>query len=132
MTYYLDTNIIIYLVENPPAWGAKCLARITRMRQDGDSLVLSDLTRMECRVGPLRNNDRSLLDQFDAFFATGARVVPLTRVVFDRAAMLRARWGFPSLDALHLAAAVESRCDAFLTNDARLSRFSDLTVEILA
>ncbi len=34
-------------------------------------------------------------------------------------------------DAIHLAAAVESGCEMFLTNDNRLDGFSDLTVEIL-
>ncbi len=36
-----------------------------------------------------------------------------------------------TIDALHLAAAVESGCGAFLTNDARLGGFRDLVVEIL-
>jgi predicted nucleic acid-binding protein len=34
-------------------------------------------------------------------------------------------------DALHLAAAIESGCDAFLTNDDQLRNFPDLTVEEL-
>jgi predicted nucleic acid-binding protein len=34
-------------------------------------------------------------------------------------------------DSLHLAAAVEGGCDRFLTNDARLSRFPDIPVEVL-
>jgi len=34
-------------------------------------------------------------------------------------------------DSLHLAAAVESGCDRFLTNDARLSAFTAIPVEVL-
>ena len=34
-------------------------------------------------------------------------------------------------DALHLAAAIESGCDVFLTNDNQLSNFSDIMVEEL-
>jgi hypothetical protein len=32
---------------------------------------------------------------------------------------------------LHLAAAVESGCDVFLTNDAQLTRFAAFTVEVV-
>ncbi len=34
-------------------------------------------------------------------------------------------------DALHLAAAIESGCDVFLTNDDQLANFPDITVEEL-
>jgi len=34
-------------------------------------------------------------------------------------------------DSIHLAAAVEAGCDRFLTNDTRLSKFPDITVEVL-
>ncbi|HJT34291.1 MAG TPA: hypothetical protein VJ783_19765 [Pirellulales bacterium] len=34
-------------------------------------------------------------------------------------------------DSLHLATAVEGGCDRFLTNDNRLSHFTDIVVEVL-
>jgi predicted nucleic acid-binding protein len=52
-------------------------------------------------------------------------------VVFRKAAEIRAQHNFKSPDALHLAAAVLSACDVFLTNDAQLIRFPDLTIEVL-
>jgi predicted nucleic acid-binding protein len=44
---------------------------------------------------------------------------------------IRAHYGFKTPDAIHLAAAVVAGCEVFLTNDHRLDRFSDLTVEIV-
>jgi predicted nucleic acid-binding protein len=38
---------------------------------------------------------------------------------------------FGLADALHLAAAVESSCDVFLTNDSQLANFPDITIEVL-
>jgi len=35
------------------------------------------------------------------------------------------------VDSIHLAAAIEFGCDRFLTNDARLSNFPEIAVEIL-
>lgn len=49
----------------------------------------------------------------------------------DHATDIRAHYGFKTPDAIHLAAAVVSGCDVFLTNDHRLDRFSDLAVEVV-
>ena len=57
--------------------------------------------------------------------------MPITPVVWDRAARIRALHNFKPLDALHLAAAVEHGCGLFLTNDAPLTRFPDILVELL-
>src|SRR5438105_10310474 len=108
MIVYLDTNIVIYAVENPVVWGAKATARLTALRASGDSFLLSDLTRMECLVGPLKAAKPAVEAQFRAFFAAaGVAIVPITAAVCDRAAQIRAAYGFTPMDALHLAAAVE-------------------------
>jgi predicted nucleic acid-binding protein len=98
----------------------------------GELLAVSDLTRFECRVGPTRSRDAQRLSDFDGFFLQpDVRLVPLPGAVFDRATVIRADYGFKIADSIHLAAAVESKCDRFLTNDFRLRRFTDITVEIL-
>jgi predicted nucleic acid-binding protein len=64
----------------------------------------------------------------------GARVAELadfTGAVFRRAAEIRASHNFKTPDALHLAAAVEGGCTAFLTNDAQLTRFPGLAVKVI-
>jgi len=92
----------------------------------------SDLTRMECRVKPLRDGNADLLKDDDEFFQNAvAEIIPLTRGVIDRATEIRAQCGFKTPDAIHLAAAVVSGGDAFLTNDHRLDRFSDIAIEVV-
>lgn len=98
----------------------------------GDTTAFSDLSRLECRVKPLRLGATTTLADFDAFFARpDVRLVPITTAVFDRATAIRATHNFKLGDSLHLAAAVEARCDRFLTNDHRLHGFPDITVEVL-
>jgi predicted nucleic acid-binding protein len=95
--------------------------------------MISDLTRMECLVGPLKPNNTAVETSFHAFFARSeVRVVGITATVCDRAARIRATHHFKPMDALQLAAAVEHGTNVFLTADARLSSFTDLTVEILS
>jgi len=59
-------------------------------------------------------------------------VVALTRPVCIRAAAIRARRRYETPDALHLAAAIEANCDAFVTGDRRLSGFPDIEVAVIA
>jgi uncharacterized protein len=99
----------------------------------GTELVVSDLTRMECRLKPLREGDDALLADYDQFFAYSVtETLALSREVIDRATEIRAEYGIKTPDAIHLAAAIVAGCDAFLTNDRRLDRFAGIPVEVVA
>ena len=81
----------------------------------------------------LKAGDAALLADFESFFAAPDVVrLSITAAIALRAATIRANYLFRPLDSLHLAAAVESACTSFLTNDARLSRFPDIPIEVLA
>src|SRR5438094_786545 len=132
MIVFLDTNLVIYLIEQPPVWGLRAMARIQAIRVAGDTLAVSELVRMECRVGPLVQNDMTLLAEYDSFFqGLDVQVAPITRIACDRAAQIRAVHRYRSLDALHLATAIGAGCSLFLTNDQRLSSFPDIPIEVL-
>ena len=131
MLDYIDGAILIYHYDGGP-FQAPAVRWLAALKAAGDELAISDLVRMECRVGPLCSGDETKLKIFDGFFARpDIRTASLTPAVFDRAAQIRADRGFKTPDAIHLAAAVESGCDRFLTNDLRLSRFAGLAVETL-
>jgi predicted nucleic acid-binding protein len=52
MMIYLDSNIIIYFVENPPVFGAAVQSRLSKARTAGDTGAVSDAARFECLVLP--------------------------------------------------------------------------------
>ncbi|MGH7127273.1 MAG: type II toxin-antitoxin system VapC family toxin [Planctomycetaceae bacterium] len=132
MLVYLDSNIVVYLVEQPSNFGPRAALRVQALLASGDRIMVSDLTRVECRSNPLAAGDQGTLLHYDVFFSqTADRVMPLSTAVCDRATLIRGQYRYRTPDALHLAAAVEAGCGAFLTNDLRLSSFPDLTVEIL-
>ena len=80
----------------------------------------------------MHDGNLTLLQDFDDYFAnTIAEVVPLPRGVVDRATEIRAQFNFKTPDSIHLAAAVASKCDVFLTNDRRLSRFTGISIQII-
>jgi len=132
MLVYLDTVICIYAVEGAPSFQARARARLAAMQAAGDQPAISDLSWLECRVKPIRIADAAALADMEAFL-TGSDVVrvPIPTAVYERACRIRAVHNYKLADALHLAAAVESGCGLFLTNDHRLSGFLDITVEVL-
>ena len=130
MRLYLDASAIIYAVESVPPFRDLVVARIAQAVQSGDVLT-SQLSRLECRVKPLRDGDRLLLQRFEDFFTRqGVTVAHLSPAVVDRATELRARTGFRTPDALHLATAIEHGADVFLTGDNRLERCDAMRVEV--
>ena len=129
MRIYLDSAPVIYTIEMTAPWFATVDARLSVA---GVIRVASELTRMECLVKPLANGNAALARDFDDYFANAvSKMVPFTRPLFDKAADLRVRYRFKTPDALHLAAAIVSGCDALLTNDQQLTRCTDIPVEVI-
>jgi predicted nucleic acid-binding protein len=141
--YYLDTVIVIYAVEGNPADQQRALNHLAALEQAGHRFAISDLTCTECLVPVLGPGDGQRLSDFFRFFrGPNLRTLGLTAAMHDRAAAIRGGHTYPAIapaqprryglaDALHLAAAIESGCDVFLTNDDQLSNFPDITVEEL-
>lgn len=120
---YLDSCVVIYYVERHPVLASRVEAALFPREGETPRPVHSDLTRLECRVGPLRRRDTALASRFDAFFALAdCERAPLDAGVFDLATGLRAEHGLRTPDALHLAAAIRSNCGEFWTNDSRLAK----------
>ncbi len=142
MRYFLDTCIVIYAVEGQPAFQQRALRHIAALEAAGHGFLISELVRNECLVIPFGNHDGPLLLEYCRFFqGPNLRTVALTSAMHERAALIRGSYRYPNpnanprryslADAHHLAAAIESGCDRFLTNDDQLSGFTDLTVEEL-
>jgi predicted nucleic acid-binding protein len=134
MIVCLDTNCVVYLLENHPIWGPEVMTRLAAARAAGDQLAVCDLARAECLLGPMRTGDAALLADYQRFFASPTvQMLPLTPAVCERAAQVRIASGlrFKLPDALHLAAAIEPGCGLFLTNDAALARCTAIAVEVL-
>jgi len=141
--YYLDTMIVIYAVEGNPADQQRALNHLAALEQAGRRFAISDLTRTECLVptfGP--GGDQRLSDFFRFFHGANLRTLGLTASMHARVSAIRGGHTYPVIppaqpkryglaDALHLAVAIESGCDVFLTNDNELSNFPDITVEEL-
>jgi predicted nucleic acid-binding protein len=132
MLVYCDSVVLIYFFDHTGPFNVRATHRLGALAAAKDRLAISDLVRLEYRVKPLKDGDAVKLTLFDAFCARpDVQVVPITTAVFERATLIRATHSFKLADSLHLACAVEGGCDRFLTNDNRLSAFTDIPVEVL-
>ncbi len=133
MRLYLDSCCIIYAIEGVPQFREPVLERIAKVEASADGVLLtSRLSRLECRVKPLKDGNADLLSIYDSFFDRRPLVLAeILSGVIERATALRVAHGFKTPDAIHLATAIEEQADIFLTGDAALSRCKDLRVEVL-
>ena len=119
MRYYLDTNVVISVVE-----AAERLAETqTRFIAgiDGASIeaMTSELTLTECLVKPFADKNAAAVEAY-LLFLNGRRnfpVVPINRHILTVAARLRTELGVKLPDAIHIATAEAAECAIFLTND---------------
>lgn len=129
---FLDASAIIYLLEgDAPASGAvrEALASL-RTPPQAPRLAVSALSRLACRVRPLRDADHALLERYDAFFSDpGLAVIALDAAVIDRATDLRAQCGLRTPGALQAACLLtHDEHGDFVTGDGDFANVPGLRV----
>jgi uncharacterized protein len=133
MRLYLDASVIIYAIESQQPFRDAVIARILQAEEaTGGLTITSRLSRLECRVKPVREAKDDLLREYEEFFTRRlVKVAEITASIVERATDLRARYGVRTPDAIHLATAIEEHSDQFLTGDAVLARCTEVRVEVL-
>jgi len=115
---YLDSCLLIYVVENHPKLAPRIQAAMAK--HPAETFAISSLVTLKCLVKPLRGDDLGLLRRYDSSFAE-MEILTLPESVYRDAARLRARFNLKTPDALHLACAQYHGCAALWTNDNRLT-----------
>jgi predicted nucleic acid-binding protein len=130
---FLDTAPVVYYVEAHPTFGTVARAAFTLISDGKIQAIASPVTLAECVTLPIkldrldiRQVYRNLLTSTD-----GILLVGIDAAIGELAAELRIRYGLKLPDALQVATAISSGCDAFLTNDAALKKVKELRVLVL-
>ena len=130
----LDTSIFIYYLQDDPVYSPGLRPLFDALRDGKLTAVTSGITLVEVLVVPLRAGDLALADRYEALLtrSRGLKMIDLDREVLRGAAQLRAMR--PSLrrpDALHLSAALRTRCSSFVTNDRGLPQLAGVRIVVL-
>lgn len=130
---YIDTAPFIYFTEKRAVYVDKMRAILNHVSTQQINIVTSAVTIPEILMKPLQANDEALVKRYQTMFyqTRGINVISVTPSVGNLAAQLRAKHNLKTPDALHIASAINSYCDAFLTNDIALKRVNEIDVLIL-
>lgn len=133
MRLYLDACAIIYAIEGTATLRDAVLKRIAQVESVSEGmLITSRLSRLECRVKPLRQSDSDLLTRYEGFFnRTTIGMIHISTSVIERATTLRAVHNLKTADAIHLATALKQHADLFLTGDTALARSPGIKFELV-
>lgn len=134
---FLDANALTYILEGTDILRARVqreLQELSRASGGQLHLAMSVLSRLECRIGPMKAGDQSLLKQYDAFFAQPDLILTqLTETVIDLATAIRARHNLRTPDALQAACCLQHGANhVFLSGDKVLGRVAGLNCRLIA
>jgi len=131
---FLDTAPVIYFVEKNPDFAPKAEEIFNRLDDGKLMAVVSPITLAECLVLPYKQKNSDVAQIFTDLLVNSESVLfyPIDEVTADKAADLRARYNLTLTDALQLAVAIQSDCDAFLTNDIDLKRVTEIPIIVLS
>ncbi len=131
---FLDTAPVIYLIEAHIDFGARSREIFIHMDESGIQGIASPVTLAKCLILPIRLQQPFIQSNFQDLLlgSDGISLVNIDATIGAQAADLRVRYGFKLPDALQVATALSSNCDAFLTNDRMLARVTELRVLVLA
>ncbi len=130
---YVDTNIVIYAVEQIEPYQAVAAPLWDALSAGQQVVVTSQLTLLEVLVKPLRQGDQALADLYRQILlgTTGLTCQAVDLSLLVSAARLRADYNLRTPDAIHAASALASTCTLFVTNDPSFRRVPTLNVVVL-
>lgn len=96
-------------------------------------IVSSTLTLTEVLTRPIETGHLIYQQEYRQMLLQTAFIesMPVVPRIAERAAQLRASYRLGTPDAIHIATALETQCQAFLTNDVKLRRVSEIKILIL-
>ncbi len=130
---YVDTSVIIYTFEENINYVDLLMPLWEKFQAQEIELISSELILMEVLVLPLRNNNQSLVSDYEQLLLNSAmQLIPIDQSILRQAANLRATTNLKTPDAIHAATATSVNCDLFITNDKSFRNLSNLPVVILS
>jgi predicted nucleic acid-binding protein len=128
---YLDTNVIIALVEGPE-WTGTALQEFLTISRSRPNITfnISSLCFAELLVVPYRTGNKKLAEEYLSVPSRIGRLAvhSVNHVILDTAAVLRAAIARLKLpDAIHLATASTAKCEFLLTFDQDFQNLPQLS-----
>ncbi|MCU0482375.1 MAG: PIN domain-containing protein [Anaerolineae bacterium] len=129
-----DTAPIIYFVEKHPDYLHKMRYIFQRVDMGQIMACSATITLTEVLNFPIQQNAVQLIKEYEDILQNSKnfQLIPIDSAIARVGAHLRAKYRLKTPDALQIATALETKSDAFLTNDFQLKRVQELPIIILS
>ncbi len=129
----IDTSVFIYVLEDHSTFGKraeKILKGIDLGKQKG---IFSVIGMIELQTGPKSIGRPDVAARYREILTTfpNLLIVNLNEAIVERTSDLRAKYKIATPDAIHLATAIESGANTFVTNDKILKKIKEIKVNLL-
>ena len=126
----IDTNVLIYLFEDHPRYGALAEAVIDEAASETFTGVITPITAGELLVKPLQQHRTDVADAYRSAMShmRGISLMSIDYRTGVLAGALRARYGLPFPDMLQVAVALRSNPAYIITNDRALEKVAEVKV----
>ncbi|MDT0619224.1 PIN domain-containing protein [Salinisphaera sp. P385] len=130
---FWDACAVIYFVDNIEPWASRLSARLLELDSRFSGHAVSELSLLECRIKPLREQNAAVLAAYDRFFSRKDLLqVPVNKAVILEAARVRAAYNLKTPDAFQAASALSLAGEVlFVTNDRCFDKVLGLRTEII-
>ncbi|MEQ1931225.1 MAG: type II toxin-antitoxin system VapC family toxin [Parvularculaceae bacterium] len=130
---YFDSNVFIYLAEGRPDLQAAASRALDAAESGNAEIVTSEIALAECLYGASRRNDERLAHHYRSLLQSGERFIlaQIDLPLLDLAALIGPQSGLRLIDAVHVATAISTECDVFVTNDKGIRGRPGLSVALL-
>jgi predicted nucleic acid-binding protein len=130
---FLDTAPLIYFIEKNIRYIDVIKPIIALIDSQQAKGMTSTITLLEVLVLPLREGNKKLADKYKTILLSSSdlETCEISNAISERAAVIRAKYGFKTPDAIQLATAIVRKADYFLTNDTALKLVKEIKVIVL-
>jgi predicted nucleic acid-binding protein len=131
---YIDTNIIIYIVEGKDEFALILNALLEAITVSDITAVTSEIIIAETLVKPFKKSDERFQNAYKNFLAPSLNfeIVLVSRDILESSARIRATTKLKLPDTIHWATANRCNCDSFLTNDELFKTLSTDVVKFIS
>ena len=129
----IDTLVFIYHFEGNPRYVPLTTSLFRRIETGGMNAITSVLTLVELLTGPKKLGQDQLAATYERLLSVfpNLSLLPVDHTIARLAADLRTEYGLRTPDALHIATAMQSGAQAFITNDRSMRKVSHLEIVML-
>jgi predicted nucleic acid-binding protein len=130
---FLDSAPLIYFIEKNIRYIDVVKPIIALIDSQQAKGMTSTITLLEVLVLPLREGNKKLADKYKTILLSSSdlETCEISNAISERAAVIRAKYGFKTPDAIQLATAIVRKADYFLTNDTALKLVKEIKVIVL-